>query len=60
MPRQVLHATRARGSLAVDPKTDEGAWAGARQHADAEVALAHNVGGSGATCVVHVFGRSPA
>ena len=31
--------------------------AGARQVPGAEVALAHNVGGSGATCVVHVFGR---
>jgi acetyl-CoA acetyltransferase len=31
--------------------------AGGRQVAGAEVALAHNVGGSGATCVVHVFRR---
>ncbi len=31
--------------------------AGARQVEDAEVALAHNVGGSGATCAVHVFER---
>jgi acetyl-CoA acetyltransferase len=29
-----------------------------RQVADAEVGLTHNVGGSGATCAVHVFGRS--
>ncbi|HLE98179.1 MAG TPA: thiolase domain-containing protein, partial [Candidatus Thermoplasmatota archaeon] len=29
--------------------------AGPRQAADAEVALAHNVGGSGATCAVHVL-----
>lgn len=29
MPRTVLQATRARGSLAIDPKTDEGQWAGA-------------------------------
>lgn len=28
-----------------------------RQVRDAETALAHNVGGSGATCAVHVFGR---
>jgi len=31
--------------------------AGARQVQGAEVALAHNVGGSGATCAVHVFRR---
>lgn len=31
--------------------------AGARQLPGAEVGLAHNVGGSGATCVVHVFRR---
>lgn len=30
----------------------------ARQVDDAEVGLTHNVGGSGATCAVHVFGRS--
>ncbi|HWH09091.1 MAG TPA: zinc ribbon domain-containing protein [Candidatus Thermoplasmatota archaeon] len=29
MPRVVVQAARARGSLAVDPKTDEGQWAGA-------------------------------
>jgi len=29
--------------------------AGQRQVKDAEVGLTHNVGGSGATCVVHVF-----
>jgi acetyl-CoA acetyltransferase len=29
----------------------------ARQVRDAETALTHNVGGSGATCAVHVFGR---
>jgi acetyl-CoA C-acetyltransferase len=28
-----------------------------RQVDDAEVGLTHNVGGSGATCAVHVFGR---
>lgn len=28
-----------------------------RQVRDAEIALTHNVGGSGATCAVHVFGR---
>jgi len=28
-----------------------------RQAAGAELALAHNVGGSGATCVVHIFAR---
>ena len=28
-----------------------------RQVRDAETALTHNVGGSGATCSVHVFGR---
>jgi len=28
-----------------------------RQVADAERALTHNVGGSGATCAVHIFGR---
>lgn len=28
-----------------------------RQVRDAEVALSHNVGGSGATCAVHVYGR---
>ena len=28
-----------------------------RQVRDAETALTHNVGGSGATCAVHVFGR---
>ncbi|GIR08176.1 MAG: hypothetical protein CM15mP18_5050 [Methanobacteriota archaeon] len=33
--------------------------AGPRQVRDAEVGLTHNVGGSGATCAVHVFGRSP-
>ena len=32
--------------------------AGPRQVRDAEVGLTHNVGGSGATCAVHVFGRS--
>jgi acetyl-CoA acetyltransferase len=31
--------------------------AGARQSPGAEVALTHNVGGSGATCVVHVYRR---
>lgn len=31
--------------------------AGARQVSGAEVALTHNVGGSGATCAVHVFRR---
>ncbi|HUR69171.1 MAG TPA: thiolase domain-containing protein [Candidatus Thermoplasmatota archaeon] len=31
--------------------------AGARQVAGAEVGLTHNVGGSGATCAVHVFRR---
>ena len=31
--------------------------AGARQVPGAEVALTHNVGGSGATCVVHVYRR---
>ena len=30
-----------------------------RQVDDAEVGLTHNVGGSGATCAVHIFGRSP-
>ena len=29
-----------------------------RQVRDAETALTHNVGGSGATCAVHVYGRS--
>ena len=29
-----------------------------RQVRDAEIALTHNVGGSGATCAVHIFGRS--
>jgi acetyl-CoA C-acetyltransferase len=33
------------------------AQAGARQVKGAENALTHNVGGSGASCVVHVFGR---
>jgi acetyl-CoA acetyltransferase len=28
-----------------------------RQVRDAETALSHNVGGSGATCAVHVYGR---
>ena len=31
--------------------------AGPRQVADARIGLAHNVGGSGATAVVHLFGR---
>ena len=31
--------------------------AGDRQVADPEIGLAHNVGGSGATCAVHLFGR---
>ena len=31
--------------------------AGARQVTDAEVALAHNLGGSGASCVVHILRR---
>ena len=31
-----------------------------RQVRDAETALTHNVGGSGATCAVHVFGRDRA
>jgi len=31
--------------------------AGARQVKDAEIGLAHNVGGSGATCVVHILSR---
>ncbi len=31
--------------------------AGARQVPDAEVALAHNLGGSGASCVVHILKR---
>ena len=30
---------------------------GGRQVRGAEVGLTHNVGGSGATCAVHVFGR---
>jgi acetyl-CoA acetyltransferase len=34
--------------------------AGARQVRDAECALTHNVGGSGATCAVHIFGRDRA
>ena len=29
-----------------------------RQVRDAELALSHNVGGSGATCAVHLYGRS--
>ena len=29
----------------------------ARQVRDAELGLTHNVGGSGATCAVHIFGR---
>ena len=29
-----------------------------RQVRDAEVALTHNVGGSGATCAVNIFGRN--
>jgi acetyl-CoA acetyltransferase len=29
----------------------------ARQIRDAEIGLTHNVGGSGATCAVHIFGR---
>jgi acetyl-CoA acetyltransferase len=29
----------------------------ARQIRDAEVGMTHNVGGSGATCAVHIFGR---
>lgn len=33
--------------------------AGSRQVPGAEVALTHNVGGSGASCAVHVYGRSP-
>ena len=32
--------------------------AGNRQVRDAETALTHNVGGSGATCAVHVYGRT--
>ena len=31
-----------------------------RQVRDAEVGITHNVGGSGATCAVHVFGRERA
>jgi acetyl-CoA C-acetyltransferase len=31
--------------------------AGPRQVPGAETALAHNVGGSGASCSVHIFGR---
>ncbi len=31
--------------------------AGDRQVGDAEIGLTHNVGGSGATCAVHAFGR---
>jgi hypothetical protein len=27
---------------------------------DAEIGITHNVGGSGATCAVHVFGRDKA
>ncbi len=34
--------------------------AGERQVPNAEVGLTHNVGGSGATCAVHVFGREVA
>lgn len=34
--------------------------AGVRQVRDATVGLTHNVGGSGATCAVHVFGRDRA
>lgn len=30
----------------------------ARQVKDANIALTHNVGGSGATCAVHIFGRN--
>lgn len=33
------------------------AQAGARQQQGAEVGLAHNVGGSGASCTVHILGR---
>jgi acetyl-CoA acetyltransferase len=33
--------------------------AGPRQQQGAEVGLAHNVGGSGASCTVHILGRSP-
>ena len=35
-----------------------GEVASSRQVRDAEVGLTHNVGGSGATCAVHVFGRN--
>ncbi|HLA46350.1 MAG TPA: thiolase domain-containing protein, partial [Thermoplasmata archaeon] len=31
--------------------------AGDRQVAGPEIGLTHNVGGSGATCAVHLFGR---
>jgi acetyl-CoA C-acetyltransferase len=31
--------------------------AGKRQRADAEIGLTHNVGGSGATAVVHIYKR---
>ncbi|MGQ0535073.1 MAG: thiolase domain-containing protein [Methanobacteriota archaeon] len=36
-----------------------GAAGPGRQVPDAETGLTHNVGGSGATCAVHVFGRTP-
>jgi len=32
--------------------------AGKRQVKDAEIGLTHNVGGTGATVVVHLFGRA--
>jgi acetyl-CoA C-acetyltransferase len=35
----------------------KGTVEGPRQIRDAEIGLTHNVGGSGATCAVHIFGR---
>jgi acetyl-CoA C-acetyltransferase len=44
-------------SQAVEAVTQLRGEAGERQVNDAEVALLHNIGGTGSTCIVHLLGR---
>jgi acetyl-CoA C-acetyltransferase len=56
--KAVGHAVGATGvKQAVEMVLQLRGKAGNRQVKDAEIGLAHNVGGSGATAVVHVFSR---
>ena len=54
---QVLLGATGTGQIVEVFKQLRGEVESSRQVRDATTALTHNVGGSGATCSVHVFGR---